>query len=342
MMRVCVAVLALLCCSAPSWAVNLTLPASVETEAGEYVEVIAKTDGKCLRWLPMDKGLSLFPMSRLKDETAAVVRAKEPGTYRLACVASGPDGTMSQPAICEVRVKGEVKKEEPKRTEVAPGKADPVAATVRLAMGDGRCTATIIGPKRADGRWDVLSAGHCVSAIGETGTITLKDGTVIAVRVAALNVRRDVCWLITDRVSTDLPYATIGGGELPRGLKVFHVGYGKDKPGNREDGTITASVGSDGFFWSMMSVSPGDSGAGVINAATGEVVGVVSGSTGLGRLALMRSACAACALPLRPAMHADDKTVTMPLLEIVALEGQGQEESPQEPQRYDAQGRVGF
>lgn len=316
-MRKCVAVLALLCCSPATWAVSLSLPASVDVESGEYVEVPAKTDGKSLRWLPMDRGLSLFPMSRLKDESAAVVRAKEPGTYRLACVAAGADGTMSLPAVCEVRVKGEKKEDTPKRDTRGPGRSDAVAATVRLVVGNGHCTATIVGPKRPDGRWDVLSAAHCAAAVGTAGVITLKDGRTFTVTVAAMSRARDICWLVTDRVSGDLPFATIAVGAVPRGLKVFHVGYGEDKPANREDGHVASEVGNDGFFWAMLSVSRGDSGAGVFNAATGEIVGVVHGTSAMGRYGLMRSACASCAVSIRPAMGSGVDPVAMPLYQIV-------------------------
>ncbi len=42
------------------------------------------------------------------------------------------------------------------------GKLDPVAALGRIRFGNAGCTATVIGPRRPDGKWDVLTAAECL------------------------------------------------------------------------------------------------------------------------------------------------------------------------------------
>jgi hypothetical protein len=71
------------------------------------------------------------------------------------------------------------------------GKEDPSAAIGRVRFGSAGCTAAAIHPRRPDGRWDVLCAAHCVTQVGQRGTMTLKDGRVIGVRVAAMNKSSD-------------------------------------------------------------------------------------------------------------------------------------------------------
>ena len=64
-------------------AATLKLPAEVKGAPAEFLRVPADTDGKVVRWIVLDKGLSLFPTDLLKDTRTAVVVAREPGRYRL-------------------------------------------------------------------------------------------------------------------------------------------------------------------------------------------------------------------------------------------------------------------
>jgi hypothetical protein len=74
--------------------------------------------------------------------------------------------------------------EMPAPKAVAPNAA---AALGRIQFGNAGCTATIIGPRRADGRYDVLTASHCVSTIGQHGTMRLLDGRTVGLLVQAID-----------------------------------------------------------------------------------------------------------------------------------------------------------
>jgi hypothetical protein len=155
------------------------------------------------------------------------------------------------------------------------GKLDPVAALGRVQFGNASCTATVIGPRRADGRWDVLTASHCMNGVGASGTLNTKDGRKLAVRVVVHQKRPDLAWLVTVDPVDALAFANVAA-ELPVvGTKMFHQGYGIDVPGNRENGTVTVPENADGQTQFRLSVSPGDSGGGMLRADTLEVIGTV-------------------------------------------------------------------
>ena len=87
----------------PAWGAELTLPPVVKGEPGAFIEVPAKTDGKEVKWVALDKGLNVFPVRLLKDSRTAVVVAKDAGPYRLLAYTSDAAGP-SEPAICIVEV----------------------------------------------------------------------------------------------------------------------------------------------------------------------------------------------------------------------------------------------
>src|SRR5262245_33958245 len=43
------------------------------------------------------------------------------------------------------------------------------AAIGRIRFGNAGCTATVIYPRRSDGRWDILTAAHCTGGVGSRG-----------------------------------------------------------------------------------------------------------------------------------------------------------------------------
>lgn len=163
----------------------------------------------------------------------------------------------------------------------------------------------MIGPRRADGKWDVLTASHCTGGPGSRGTFTLKDGRTLAVTVAARNADADLTWLATDAAADDIPFATLAAKNPPVGTDVWHMGYGIDKPGNREDGRITGAETTDGQLPMELSVSSGDSGGGIFRADTDELVAVVCCTTERGRKALMFGGSAERAARLRPVAKTD-------------------------------------
>ncbi|MBM3982767.1 MAG: trypsin-like peptidase domain-containing protein [Planctomycetes bacterium] len=186
-----------------------------------------------------------------------------------------------------------------------PGKANVEQAIGKLRFGSAGCTATVIGPRRPDGKWDVLTAAHCTGGVGSRGTFTLKDGRVLNVTVAARNADCDVTWLVTDSAVEDLPFANLAVKNPPVGTEVWHMGYGVDQPGNREDGRITGAETSDGQLQMELSVSSGDSGGGIFRADTNELVAVVCCTTERGRKVLMFGGSAERAARMRPVVKTD-------------------------------------
>ncbi len=106
-MRTVLALLLFLACSfyvsaAPP---TLTVPETVEGEAANYIKIVAKTDGKDLKWVSLSKDLKLLPAELLKDNKTAIAFAGKPGKYRLLVVTALAD-ELSEPKIITVVVVG--------------------------------------------------------------------------------------------------------------------------------------------------------------------------------------------------------------------------------------------
>lgn len=198
-----------------------------------------------------------------------------PGTYEveLLVIEQGADGITTREVFERVTIG------DPKVTPPPPnpgaGKLDPVQALGRIQFGNGSCTATVIGPRRADGRWDVLTASHCVSGVGAKGTLHTKAGKVLPVRVVVHQARPDLAWMVTVDPVEDLAYANVAADLPAVGVKMFHQGYGMHVPGNREDGTVLTSEDGNGQSRFWLSVSPGDSGGGMLRSDNLEVISTV-------------------------------------------------------------------
>jgi len=235
--------------------------------------------------------------------------AAHPGTYEVELLAiTNTDGVLS---VDEARVSVTIESctQVPPKPDPKPpgdGKLDPVNALGRIRFGSAGCTATVIGPRRPDGRWDVLTAAHCVSGVGARGTMALKDGRSFGLRVVAYHRTPDVAWCVTDDVVADLPYALIATKNPEPGTAVWHMGYGVDKPGNREDGVIAEGENAQGQLRMILSVSSGDSGGGIFRADTNELVSVVCCTSGMGRRVSMWGCSAEVARRTRPKTTDDD------------------------------------
>lgn len=192
---------------------------------------------------------------------------------------------------------------EPKQPD--PKKPDPANALGRITFGTAGCTATVIGPRRADGRWDVLTAAHCVTRAGQRGVMMTKGGQKLNLTVVSLHTDPDCAWLVTDETPADLPFAIIAEKNPALGAKVWHSGYGVDKPGNREDGEITGVEDANGQLKMSLSVSSGDSGGGIFRADTGELVSCVCCTTHKGAKAHVWGCSAEVARRLRPGASSD-------------------------------------
>lgn len=183
-------------------------------------------------------------------------------------------------------------------------KTDPVLATGRLRFGSSGCTATVIGPRRPDGRWDVLTAAHCTGNPGARGTLTMKDGRVLPVTVAVREQTADISWMVTDGPVESLPFATLAAVNPGTDTPIWHEGYGVDRPGNHEAGRVLG-ITSQGQLSMELSVSSGDSGSGIFRADTNELVAVVCCTTRKGAKVVMYGGSCERANQLRPAATAD-------------------------------------
>lgn len=81
---------------------SISVPATVQGQIGDFVQVKATTTGKTVQWVVCDtNGLTLFPPHLLKNSHTAVVVGKVNGTYRLIAITCAGDA-MSDPAVCNV------------------------------------------------------------------------------------------------------------------------------------------------------------------------------------------------------------------------------------------------
>lgn len=80
---------------------TLEVPALVKGEPGAFVRVAARTEGKVVRWIPLDPGLSVFPSDLLRDSKQTVVVGARAGRYRLLAITCLGD-ELSDPVVCTV------------------------------------------------------------------------------------------------------------------------------------------------------------------------------------------------------------------------------------------------
>lgn len=162
---------------------------------------------------------------------------------------------------------------------------DPANAIVRLSFKGVGCSATVIGPRRQDGRWWVLTASHCVERTGQTGTIRFLDGRTTGVTVQSFDRKSDCCWMVTEDNSSIFPFAMLAKASPPVGTQIWHAGYGVDRPGNKEVGEVLSGPDQNGQIRMRLSVSSGDSGGGIIQNERGEVISCVCCTAARGRMA---------------------------------------------------------
>lgn len=197
------------------------------------------------------------------------------------------------------------------------GKLDPSNAIGRIQFGNAGCSATVIAPRRADGRWDVLTAAHCISSVGQTGTMKMPlSGKTFAVRVKAFDRTCDICWLETVDSTADIEYAYLGKDNPPPGTPVWHQGYGFDRPRNREDGTVMQAEDGRGQIRFTLNVSSGDSGGGIFRADTNEVVSSVCCTRSIAAKTDMWGGSTRKAIALRPHASTDEGSRFEPVAPI--------------------------
>jgi len=239
--------------------------------------------------------------------------AAPPGTYEveLLAITAGPGGDLVIDEARQTIVIGPGTPD-PKPTPPNPDttKPNPTQALGKIRFGNAGCTATVVGPRRSDGKWDVLTASHCVSGVGQKGTLTLKDGRTFGIKVITHDKTPDIAWCVTDDAVADLPFALLAEKNPEVGTAVWHMGYGIDKPGNREEGSITADENGDGQLRMTLSVSSGDSGGGIFRVDTSELVAVVCCTSGMAQKVSMWGGSTESARKARPKPTSIDETWT--------------------------------
>jgi hypothetical protein len=98
-------------------------------------------------------------------------------------------------------------------------KTDPWNAICKMIMDDGYCSATIVGPRRSDGRWHVVSAAHCLRRVGQSVQLVTRSGISINATCVAINRTADCAILVTEHYDS-LPYCLIADAVPPIGSAV--------------------------------------------------------------------------------------------------------------------------
>ena len=200
-----------------------------------------------------------------------------PGTYVVEAesLKIGPDNSIvSEETQVTVTIEGAA----PVVPEKPPApKINPEGAIGSIQFGRSGCTATVIHPQRPDKRWDVLTARHCLAKVGQKGQMKLSGGKRFGITVTAIATEPDIAWCVTDEPHDDLPCAFLAKEIPPKGTRIWHKGYGVDKPGNKETGTVLGGPDSSGMMVLRISVSSGDSGSGMFREDNGEVISTLYG-----------------------------------------------------------------
>jgi len=188
-------------------------------------------------------------------------------------------------AFAGVQVSGCITPGKPPATSPAtpPGPAeqqppeDKKQAIARIQIGNSGCSLTWVLPKRSDGRYDGLSAAHCFDHVGQVGEFMNRDGTSGRFVCVALDKEADCAWVTTLTSFDHMDALHLAERSPAVGEKVFHAGYGTDRPGNTETGTVVGIAGKQVKY--TLSVSPGDSGGGICLDSSGRVISPVCCTT---------------------------------------------------------------
>lgn len=168
-------------------------------------------------------------------------------------------------------------REAPRGAEAAVGRLEVPMPGRPPAKG----SATVIGPRREDGRWHVLTAAHVLSPAprmpvprGTVGWLTLKDGRTVSLSVVDADPALDVALMVTRLPWKSLPHAPLAKEAPKEGDRVWHCGYSPYAQGRVRDLVVAKGlfVNATPFHGE---VGHGDSGGGVFNER-GELVGVMT------------------------------------------------------------------
>jgi len=199
-----------------------------------------------------------------------------------------------------------------------PFSSNPAEAIGRITFGRSGCTATIVGPVYDDdAKISILTAAHCVD-LGAKGRMKLKDGREFDVVCVTHDKSSDAAWLSAAMLSGEVPNVALAMQTPKVGEVVWHQGYGIDKPNNREQGTFSGLTSNGKQCMFRLSVSPGDSGGGIMLNSSGEILSPVCCTTRLAGLGDAFGACPQEILALRPSPRhaAEDIVLIHPIMPV--------------------------
>lgn len=196
----------------------------------------------------------------------------------------------------------------PRLRKILPFSSNPADAIGRITIGNSGCTASIIGPIASDDtKIHILSAAHCVK-LGAKGRMRLKDGREMTITCVSRDDTSDAAWFEADKPSGEVPNVALATTVPQDGSAIWHQGYGIDKPNNREVGVFRGvTVGRPQYVFDL-SVSPGDSGGGIVLNARGEVLSPVCCTTKLSGRGTVWGATSLAAEKIRPKILRSDDT----------------------------------
>lgn len=159
----------------------------------------------------------------------------------------------------------------PATKEVKVGRPDPYNATGKLFPGG---SAVVVGPRRKDGKWDVLTAWHCVKT-ERTKTMFLRDGRKVELEVSNSDVYLDVTLMSTksDKLD-DLAYVLLADKSPGKGTKVWSCGYGISTKGLRRYGVLNGRDPFRNYLQMTLNVDNGDSGSGLFDEKN-RLIGII-------------------------------------------------------------------
>lgn len=282
--------------SCPSAGPSLVAPAKVGPNKLLRLSVEGVPAGAAVVWM--------FDQDKLdaQENGSQLVAVGPPGRYTItALVVQLADGkTTAVKLTALVEVEGAEGKPAPKPEDKPAPKPTAKAALGKLLVGTAGCTATVIGPRRADGRWDILTAAHCTSPLLTRGTYTSSTGKVLKVTRTARDASADLAWFVTDDKVDELPFAQLASSSPAAGVEVWHAGFGLTRPGERKEGKVSGGPDSSHQLTFHLLVNSGDSGGAIFRKDNDEVVASVCCTTRLGGLGSVNGGSSRRAAELRP------------------------------------------
>jgi len=199
-----------------------------------------------------------------------------------------------------------------------PDDAQVRAAIGRLSIGRTGCTGTLVGPiGPRDSQVRVLTAAHCIQ-VGQAARMRLNDGREFSLRCVARDADADAAWLIGERPKGTLPFALLSDHSPAPGATVWHAGFGVHVPGNVERGKVIGEANAGRQIAFHLSVSPGDSGGGIVMDSGSRIISPVCCTTRLGGPGTVYGATPAVCRALMPtvASNAEPEDTVKPIRQL--------------------------